>query len=291
MKQIGMIGIGLMGHGIASNLQKHGHALTLLDHPGNQPLDALKAGGAKTANTPMAVAQQSEIIILCVTGSPQVEAVLTGEAGVLKGLKPGAIVIDCSTAVPASTVKLAQQVVAAGGRFMDAAMTRTPKEAAAGKLNLLVGSDADLLAICHPVLACFAENIVHAGPVGAGHQMKLLHNYVSLGSVALLSEAAACARRAGVSGETFVQVLSVGGGWGAALDRIKPFVTSGDSSNLRFSVSNALKDLTYYNQMATDTQAHHGIAQAVQHTLDWACKAGDPNAFLPELIGYLAEKS
>ena len=151
--------------------------------------------------------------------------------------------------------------------------------------------DVCMLATCHPILACFAENIVHAGPVGAGHQMKLLHNYVSLGSVALLSEAAACARRAGVSGETFVQVLSVGGGWGAALDRIKPFVTSGDSSNLRFSVSNALKDLTYYNQMATDTQAHHDIAQAVQHTLDWACKAGDPNAFLPELIGYLAEKS
>jgi 3-hydroxyisobutyrate dehydrogenase-like beta-hydroxyacid dehydrogenase len=148
-----------------------------------------------------------------------------------------------------------------------------------------------LLATCHPILSCFAENIVHAGPVGAGHQMKLLHNYVSLGSVALLSEAAACARRAGVSGETFVQVLSVGGGWGAALDRIKPYVTTGDSSNLRFSVSNALKDLTYYNQMATDTQAHHDIAQAVQQTLDWACKAGDPNAFLPELIGYLSEKS
>ena len=291
MKQIGMIGIGLMGHGIATNLHKHGHALTLLDHPGNQPLEALKAGGARTVTTPVAVAQQSEIIILCVTGSPQVEAVLTGEQGVLKGLKPGTIVIDCSTAVPASTVQLAQQVVAAGGRFMDAAMTRTPKEAAAGKLNLLVGSDADLLATCHPILACFAENIVHAGPVGAGHQMKLLHNYVSLGSVALLSEAAACARRAGVSGETFVQVLSVGGGWGAALDRITPFVTSGDSSNLRFSVSNALKDLTYYNQMAADTQAHHDIAQAVQQTLDWACQHGDPNAFLPELIGYLAEKS
>jgi 3-hydroxyisobutyrate dehydrogenase-like beta-hydroxyacid dehydrogenase len=291
MKHIGMIGIGLMGHGIATNLQKHGHALTLLDHPGNQPLDALKAGGAQTAATPMAVAQASDIIILCVTGSPQVEAVLTGEQGVLKGLKPGSIVIDCSTAVPASTVKLAELVIAAGGRFMDSAMTRTPKEAAAGKLNLLVGGDADLLATCHPILSCFAENIVHAGPIGAGHQMKLLHNYVSLGSVALLSEAAACARRAGVSGETFVQVLSVGGGWGAALDRIKPFVTAGDSSNLRFSVSNALKDLTYYNQMATDTHAHHDIAQAVQQTLDWACKAGDPNAFLPELIGYLAEKS
>lgn len=150
MTHLGMIGIGLMGHGIATNLQKHGHALTLLEHPGNQPLEALIAGGAQTVATPMAVAQHSDIIILCVTGSPQVEAVLTGEAGVLNGLKPGSIVIDCSTAVPASTVQLAQQVSAAGGRFLDAAMTRTPKEAAAGKLNLLVGGDADLLALCHP---------------------------------------------------------------------------------------------------------------------------------------------
>ena len=133
MTHIGMIGIGLMGHGIATNLQKHGHPLTLLEHPGNQPLESLTTGGATTVTTPRAVAESSEIIILCVTGSPQVEAVLTGEQGVLKGLKPGAIVIDCSTAVPTSTVKLAQQVVAAGGRFLDAAMTRTPKEAAAGK--------------------------------------------------------------------------------------------------------------------------------------------------------------
>ena len=70
-------------------------------------------------------------------------------------------------------------------------MTRTPKEAAEGRLNLLVGGDAALFAECRPLLACFAENISHAGPVGAGHRMKLLHNYVSLGVIALLSEAAA----------------------------------------------------------------------------------------------------
>ncbi len=291
MRQIGMIGIGLMGHGIATNLQKHGHRLTLLDHPGNQPLDRLIAGGATTAPTPQAVAEQVDMIVLCVTGSPQVEAVLLGDHGVLQGMKPGTIVIDCSTAVPSSTQQLAQRVLAAGGRFLDAPMTRTPKEAAEGRLNLLVGGEADLFEQCKPVLACFAENIIHAGPLGAGHQMKLLHNYVSLGSVALLSEAAACAQRAGVNAQTFVDVLSVGGGWGAALDRIKPYLASGDSSSLRFSLSNALKDLTYYNQMATDTQAHHDVALAVQKTLDMACREGDPNAFVPELIGFLAGKA
>jgi 3-hydroxyisobutyrate dehydrogenase-like beta-hydroxyacid dehydrogenase len=83
---IGMIGIGLMGHGIASNLVRRGHALTVLDHPGNQPLDTLRAAGAvEVVGSAREVAQRAEVLILVVTGSPQVEAVLTGPAGVLQG--------------------------------------------------------------------------------------------------------------------------------------------------------------------------------------------------------------
>jgi 3-hydroxyisobutyrate dehydrogenase-like beta-hydroxyacid dehydrogenase len=271
-------------------LLKHGQSLTVLEHPGNQPLDALLAAGARTCSTPQALAAQSDVIILCVTGTPQVEAVLLGEDGVLKGMRPGTIVIDCSTAVPASTEKVAAMVIAQGGQFLDSPMTRTPKEAAEGRLNLLVGGDAALFETCKPILACFAENIVHTGPIGSGHRMKLLHNYVSLGTVTLLAEAAACAQRAGVDANTFVEVLSKGGGWGAALDRLKPTLTTGDTSGLRFSMSNALKDLTYYNQMAIDTQADHTVAAAVKHTLETACQEGDPNALVPELVALLAKR-
>lgn len=290
MTHIGMIGIGMMGHGIASNLLKHGHSLQVLEHPGNQPLDALLAAGARTCSTPEALAAQSDIVILCVTGTPQVEAVLLGEHGVLKGLRPGSVVIDCSTAVPASTEKVAALVIAQGAHFLDAPMTRTPKEAAEGRLNLLVGGDAALFERCRPILACFAENIVHTGPIGSGHRMKLLHNYVSLGTVTLLAEAAACAQRAGVDAHTFVEVLSKGGGFGAALDRLKPTLLSGDTSGLRFSMGNALKDLTYYNQMASDSQAEHTVAQAVQQTLQTACSEGGPNALVPELVALLAKR-
>ena len=291
MKTIGMIGIGMMGHGIASNLLRHGHSLSVLEHPGNQPLDALLAAGARTCATPQALAQQSDLIILCVTGTPQVEAVLMGEQGVLKGLRPGTIVIDCSTAIPASTEKVAAWVIAQGGQFLDSPMTRTPKEAAEGRLNLLVGGDAALFASCQPILACFAENIVHTGPIGSGHRMKLLHNYVSLGCVTLLAEAAACAQLAGVNAQTFVDVLAMGGGWGAALERLKPtLANSADTSGLRFSMGNALKDLGYYNQMAQDTRADHTVAQAVQSTLQAACQASDPQALVPELIGLLVQR-
>ncbi|MGN6661610.1 MAG: NAD(P)-binding domain-containing protein, partial [Achromobacter mucicolens] len=105
MAKVGMVGIGLMGHGIASNLVKHGHALTVLEHPGNQPLDSLKAAGAVSVASGAELAAQSDVIILCVTGSPQVEAVLLSPGGVLEGLRPGTVIIDCSTAIPSSTVK------------------------------------------------------------------------------------------------------------------------------------------------------------------------------------------
>ena len=187
--RIGMIGLGLMGLGIATNIVKKGFALTAMEHPGNQPLVDLIAAGAQTAPTAQAVAQASDIVILCVNGSAQVEAILAGDTGLLAGLRAGMTVIDCSTSIPASTQQVAATLAQRGVRFMDAAMTRTPNEAMQGRLNLLIGGDAALLEEVRPLLSTFAENIVHAGGVSAGHSMKLLHNFVSLGSVTLLAEA------------------------------------------------------------------------------------------------------
>ena len=289
MKNIGLIGVGLMGHGIASNLLKKGYALTVLEHSGNQPLEALLAAGAQTAATPAELAQSVDLIILCVTGSPQVEEVLLSPQGVLSALKPGTVIIDCSTAVPTSTERVAAAVIAAGGLFMDAPMTRTAKEAAEGRLNLLVGADADLLERCMPVLRCFAENITHAGPIGTGHRMKLLHNYVSLGTATLIAEAAACATLSGVDMDTFVEVLSKGGGAGVALERMKPYLLAGDASGLRFTVSNALKDIGYYHQMAQDAGADSSIAAGMKHTLTTASQ-GEPQSFVPELVRIIAER-
>ncbi len=287
MKNIGMIGIGMMGHGIAANIVKKGYRLAVLEHPGNQPLEDLVAAGAKTFTSAADLAAQSDLVILVLTGSPQVEEVLTGERGVLQGLRPGSVVIDCSTALPDSTIRMAQAVAAAGSRFLDTPMTRTPKEAAEGRLNLLVGGDAALLEECRPLLSCFAENIVHAGAMGAGHSMKLLHNYVSLGMVTLLSEAAACAEHRGVSPEVFIEILAKGGGGGVALERLRPYLLARDTSGLRFSVANASKDMNYYNAMASGAGSDQAIAAAVLATLERARQEA-PQALLPELVSILA---
>jgi 3-hydroxyisobutyrate dehydrogenase-like beta-hydroxyacid dehydrogenase len=278
-----------MGHGIAANILKHGYALSFLDHPGNRPVADLIAQGAIARTTAADLAAHSDIVILCVTGTPQVEDVLFRTDGVLAGIRAGTIVIDCSTAIPDSTRAAAARVADAGGRFLDAAMTRTPKEAAEGRLNLIVGAPDQLLQEVMPLLRCFAENIAHAGPVGAGHQLKLLHNFVSLGFSAVLVEAAAAARRADVPANVFVDVLGKGGGGGVIFDRLKPFILSGDASGFTFTVSNALKDLTYYTTMTQDLRAANGVAQAAQTLYAIAAERGHEERAIPELVAILSE--
>ncbi len=289
MKRIGMVGVGMMGHGIATNLLKHGYELILYEHPGNQPLENLISDGAKSVSDLLQITSESEVIILVLTGSTQIETVMNSERGILSGLKSNTIVIDCSTALPASTKRIASAVKAKGAHFLDSAMTRTPKEAALGKLNLLVGGEADLLEKCRPLLSCFAENITHVGPVSTGHSMKLLHNYVSLGMVALISEAAVCAQLNEVSFSAFVEVLASGGGGGTALERLKPFLLSKDTSGLKFTVSNACKDMSYYSTMADDVGALKGIANSVLETYNQALIKSSPDALVPELSSILGK--
>ncbi|MFV0293384.1 MAG: NAD(P)-dependent oxidoreductase [Paracoccus sp. (in: a-proteobacteria)] len=282
--RVGMIGIGLMGHGIAHNILAHGWPLSYLRHTGNQPTEDLDAAGASGVDRATDLATECNILLLCVTGTPQVEDILTGSGGLLAALTPGMIIIDCSTAIPESTVAMARQVEAAGAHLVDAAMTRTPKEAREGRLNLLIGGAPNITEKIMPLLASFSENRFLAGPVGAGHRLKLLHNFVSLGAAALISEAASCARRAGIADDILIDCLRRGGGHGAALDRIAPYLLEGTTGQMRFTVDNGLKDMTYYNCMAREAGASHVIAEAVQDTMARMVKAGHGAAYLPEQV-------
>ena len=138
-RNLGFIGVGPMGHGMAKNLLKQGHAMTLLDHPGNQPVDDLKNMGARVAASAKEVARAADVVFMCVTGSPQVEACVYGTDGLLEGLREGAVVVDSTTADPVSTVKVAAAVQARGGRYVDAPKTGTSQHAEDGCLNTIIG--------------------------------------------------------------------------------------------------------------------------------------------------------
>lgn len=282
---VGIIGVGLMGHGIARNvLARGGFALNFLDHPGNQPVDEITGLGAKACATAADVTAASDVVILCVTGSPQVEAIVTGENGILSGLKAGTVIVDCSTALPDSTVRMGAAVKAAGGEYIDAPMTRTAQHAHEGKLNLLVGGDAAVLDSIRPVLASFTETVEHVGALGHGHRLKLLHNYVSIGFMGLLAEAAAQSADAGIDPKVFVDVLASGGGASAALERLAPFITDGNRDGLPFFISNAQKDIDYYRTMSGEADAQKIIADGVANAIGTAIDAGEGQAYVPELV-------
>jgi 3-hydroxyisobutyrate dehydrogenase-like beta-hydroxyacid dehydrogenase len=286
--RLGIVGIGVMGHGIASTLAGHGYPLVFLDHPGNQPVDDLVAAGARSVGSLSELAAQSDVVILCVTGTPEVEAVLMGSGGVIEHMRPGTVVVDHSTAIPSSTVRVGEAVGKAGGRFLDAPMTGTPKDAAGGTLNLLVGGDRDLFDEYRPLLAGYARRIVYAGPLGAGHQLKLLHNFVSIGFAAVLAEAVACAERAHVDVGLFVEVLANGGGKSTMLDRMRPYIETQDTTAYRFSIGNAAKDLGYYTILAEELGAARATAEAVHGVFADAVAGGHGRETVPEMVTLLA---
>ena len=282
---VGIIGVGLMGHGIALNILKAGFSLVLMDHPGNQPVSDLISMGATRQSSSAAVAADADVIILCVTGAPQVEAVLTGESGAISAIKDGAIIVDCSTSLPETTEKMASLVTAAGGHFLDAPMTRLARQAREGTLNILVGGDAETLEAARIVLDTFTENIDHVGGIGSGHRMKLLHNYVSIGHMTLLAEAAAQAADANLDPNIFVDVLTKGGGAGAALARLKNSILTGDTSDVPFTIGNAVKDIDYYREMVGDSSASRFVADGVSQAISAAAQENSA-AYIPELTKF-----
>jgi 3-hydroxyisobutyrate dehydrogenase-like beta-hydroxyacid dehydrogenase len=247
--------------------------------------------GAKPHDKAKDLAAVCDMLLLCVTGSPQVEDVLVGSGAALEALRPGSIVVDCSTAIPSSTRALAARVHDRGCDFVDAAMTRTPKEAEEGRLNLLVGGEATSIARVMPVLENFAENIFVAGGVGSGHQLKLIHNIISLGTVTLIAEAAACALKDGMDAAAMVDCLRKGGAGGAALERVAPSILDGNSDLLRFTISNACKDSGYYTRMASELGAAQLMAAAVHQTLAGLVERGQGDAFMPEQVTLLQAPS
>lgn len=286
---IAFIGVGQMGHGIVKNLLKAGHDVTVLDHPGNGPIDDLLASGVKVGERAQDMASRADVIFICVTGTPEVESVLLAEGGVLAGLQGGAIVVDCSTAVPESTLKLAARVAQMDASLVDAPMTRTPKEAEEGRLNVMLGGDPAAVDAVIGLIDCYAENIYRTGPVGSGHKMKLLHNFLALGNAVLAAEAVACAEKSGVDMETFSEVIMSGGGDSLVFRRLLPYIQQGDDGSFRFSIANAEKDLGYYTAMAGGLETPKASAEAVHDILGRALDQGMGGRSMPNLIDYFKE--
>jgi 3-hydroxyisobutyrate dehydrogenase-like beta-hydroxyacid dehydrogenase len=277
-----------MGAGMAKNLVTKGYPLVILGHRNREPVERLKALGAREATSPRELAASCDIVHLCVTGSPQVEAVMRGENGLLAGARKGLVVIDCSTSNPVSTLALAAECEALGVHFVDAPLSRTPKEAEAGTLDTMVGAPPEVFARIEPVLRCWAGNVVHLGPVGLGHKMKLVNNFVAMGYAALFAEALAIARKAGLSVQQFHSVVGSGRMRSPFYDTFIQWSLIGDENAHKFTIANAHKDMRYLASMAGELGVVNPIQASVKNSFAAMEAAGQGERFVPMLADFIA---
>ena len=284
IKNVGLIGVGLMGHGIGKNILAKGFALNVMAHKNRAPVESLVSLGAKEYASPAEIAKASDLVILCVTGTPQVEEAVYGAKGLNSALRDGLIIADCSTAEPASTIRIAAELKAKGVHFVDTPMTRTPKEAEAGKLGLMVAGPADVLAKIRPVLDCFADTIVNAGEAGAAHQLKLLNNFLSIGHAAIAAEAITVAAKAGVKMEAFRDIVMAGGAASVMFGRLINVPLSDDDSSAKFAIKNARKDMRYYTNMTEQLPVASFMGETVHQLFVMAENLGFGDRFIPRMI-------
>jgi 3-hydroxyisobutyrate dehydrogenase-like beta-hydroxyacid dehydrogenase len=283
--RIGFIGLGLMGHGIAKNLVGKGFPLTVRVHRNRKPLEDILAAGATEVATNADVARASDIVFLCVTGTPQVESVVYDADGLLGAAREGLIVVDTSTAEPASTAAVRADFLAKRAEFVDAPLARTPKEAEEGRLNIMVGADDAVFERLQPVLGAFCENIIHAGPPGHGHTLKLINNFMAMSIATSTAEAVATAAKAGVSLQKLHEVISAGGvNSGIFQMMVGRMLADGDLSGLKFTLANAMKDLRYYTHLAESLPASAVLGEAVHQTMVHANLLGFGDSYIASLI-------
>jgi len=285
---IGFIGVGLMGHGMAKNILEGGYALQVKGNRNRETVDDLVQRGATEAASPREMAEACDIIHICLSNSAQVEAVFHGPDGILAGMHEGLIVVDATTADPVSTLKLAAELEANGGAMVDAPLGRTPKEAEAGELDVMVGCDDASWEKVRPVIECWGGNINRIGPVGSGHKMKLIMNFISMGYAALFSEATVLAAKVGIRPQDVSRVIGTSRMGNGFFDTFMKYTVDRDPEAHKFTIANATKDVRYVNNMANDAGVVNVMASAVKHYFTHVEATGHGGDYVPMLGDHVA---
>lgn len=211
-ERLGFIGLGTMGTAMAHNLVAHGHQLAVW----NRTIEkARRIEGATLADSPADLAARSDLVMICVSDTSDVEEVVQGTGGVLSGLQPHSLVIDHSTISPSATRALAKAVQDQSAHWLDAPVSGGPEGASRGTLTIMVGGELEQLDRARPYLEAYSSTITHVGPVGAGQLVKLVNQILVVGNQLASSEALLFAQAAGLDLESTLNAVKGGaaGSW------------------------------------------------------------------------------
>ncbi|MGA8833387.1 MAG: NAD(P)-dependent oxidoreductase [Desulfomonilaceae bacterium] len=212
--RVAFIGLGTMGEPMALNILKAGHNLVVNNRTKNKE-ELLAAHGAKRAITPQEAAREAEVIVTCLSDTPDVEQVVLGDNGIIYGAQAGSVVVDMSTISPEATCRMAEALSKKGIKMVDAPVSGGSEGAMHGTLAIMVGGDSLDVAKVLPVLKSMGTTITHVGPIGAGQITKSINQIIIAGVYVGVAEGMALGLKAGLDMEKVVQAISQGaaGSW------------------------------------------------------------------------------
>lgn len=275
MSRVAFVGLGRMGHGMASRLLAAGHEVVVSNRTRDKAADLVGAG-ARWADSPRAAAEGAEAVFSIVSDDEASRAVWLGPDGALAaGVAPGAFAIECSTLSHQWALELAAAAVACGLRYLDCPVTGLPEAAASGALTLLVGADQDDLDAAESLLAPLATQTVHFGPVGAGTAYKLIVNLMGAVQIGAAAEAMALAERAGLDLDQVARAISSGQAASPQVVRTSARMAVGDHDReVVFSGRLRQKDARYGMALAAQLGLGAPFGRAALDGLDALLAAG-----------------
>jgi 3-hydroxyisobutyrate dehydrogenase len=222
MNRVAFLGLGAIGRPMARHLAPPRSALTVWNRTVAKAATFAAETGASAAATPREAAAAADIVVTCLPSSREVEEILGGRDGLLAGMRRGMVLADCTSGDPASSKRIAAALADAGIAFVDAPVSGGVSGAERAALTVMVGGDADVLERVRPVLAAFGSNIVHCGPVGAGHALKSVNNAMLAVHLWSLAEGLAALTKAGVSPRLALEVINASSGRSNASQNLFP---------------------------------------------------------------------
>ncbi|HVU13184.1 MAG TPA: NAD(P)-dependent oxidoreductase [Phototrophicaceae bacterium] len=273
MQRIALLGLGIMGSGMASNWLRKGFPLTVYNRTRSKA-EPFAAKDARIADTPREAAQDADIIVAMVTDDDASREVWLGENGALANAKAGAIIVESSTISPDWTRELANRVEAQGCFYLDVPVTGSKAAASDGNLVLFVGGEASTLEQARPALEAISRQINHVGEIGMGATWKLINNMQLAVQIVAVSEALALAEKAGFNLQQASQLIVNSAASSPFVQGKMPRLIQHDFGDTEFSLSNMLKDTRYALKVGEQLGVPLGAVEAASEVFRRASEQG-----------------
>jgi 3-hydroxyisobutyrate dehydrogenase len=240
--RVGFIGLGIMGSRMAANLARAGFGLVVWNRTAQTAREWAETHRAEVAGSPAEVAERSDVLITMVVAGDQVESVLLGTEGAVRGARAGLLCVDMSTIGPRAALRIAERLAERGVEFMDAPVTGSSPKAADGTLTIMAGGSSDSFKRARPLFEAMGELVVHVGNVGQGQLVKVINNAVAAANATVAAEALLAGKLAGADLDALVTVIKAGSGASAMMELKSGPMRSHDWSTL-FKLEHMLKDV------------------------------------------------